>query len=457
MTDFFIEKAKEVHGDKYNYSKVNYENNLKEVIIICKEHGEFLQLPKTHKKGNGCIKCGINSTANKKTKSLDNFIIQSKQVHDDKYDYSKVEYYKSCDKIIIICKLHGEFEQTPNSHLGGNGCRNCAFEYTSGLQRSNITNFIEDATKVHGDKYAYSKVNYVNSKTKIIISCKEHGEFEQTPSGHLSGRGCNKCGRITAIKNTTKSKEEFINKAIEVHGNTFDYSKVIYINISTNINIICKLHGEFKQTPHKHLQSKVGCPLCVLNNIGKWNNSTSECFIVKSIKIHGNKYDYTKVNYKKAIENVIIICKDHGEFKITPNSHLNGSGCSKCYSKYSKQQIQWLDCISNLKSIHIQHALNNIEYTIPNTNFKADGYCKETNTIYEFHGDYWHGNPKRFDSNKINKNVKCTFGELYKNTLLREEQIKSLGYNLVVMWESDWNKIIKSIKILQRMFKNNYK
>jgi hypothetical protein len=456
MTELFIEKAKEVHGNTYDYSKVNYQHNLKEVIIICKEHGDFLQLPKTHKRGNGCIKCGINSRTNKRTKSLDNFIIQTKNIHGDKYDYSKVEYYKSRDKIIIICKLHGEFEQTPNSHLQGNGCKKCSTEYISNLHRSNITNFINDAKKIHGDKYDYSKVNYINCKTNIIIICKQHGEFEQIPQGHLSGNGCNKCGRILAIKNKTKTKEEFINKTVEVHGTKFDYSKVNYINISTNIIIICKLHGEFQQTPSKHLQSKTCCPLCVLNNIGKWNNSNSINFITKSIKIHGNIYDYSKVNYKKAIENVIIICKDHGEFKITPNSHLNGSGCSKCYSKYSKQQIQWLECISNLKGIYIQHALNNNEYIIPTTNFKADGYCKETNTIYEFHGDYWHGNPKRFDNNKINKNVKCTFGELYKNTLLREEQIKSLGYNLVVMWESDWNKINKSIKTLQTQFKIKY-
>lgn len=188
MTTTFIVKAKEIHGDRYDYSKVNYEHNLKEVIIICKEHGEFLQLPKTHKRGNGCIQCGINSRATKRTRLIDEFIKEAKLVHEDKYDYTKVEYCKSSVKITIICKIHGEFKQTPNSHLQGNGCKKCAIVYTSGLQRSNISNFIKDATEIHGDKYDYSNLNYINSKTKVIIICKEHGEFEQSPSNHLKGQ-----------------------------------------------------------------------------------------------------------------------------------------------------------------------------------------------------------------------------------------------------------------------------
>ena len=115
-----------------------------------------------------------------------------------------------------------------------------------------------------------------------------------------------------------------------------------------------------------------------------------------------------------------------------------------------------LKFISKLNDIHIIPSLNGGEFVIPNTKFKADGYCKETNTIYEYHGDYWHGNPKRFDKDKINKTTDCTFGELYKNTLEREQHIKDLGYNLVIMWENDWNKINKSIKCLQQKLRMIY-
>ena len=179
-------------------------------------------------------------------------------------------------------------------------------------------------------------------------------------------------------------------------------------------------------------------------------------FIEKSIIIHGNKFDYSKVNYVDSKTKIIIICNEHGDFEVRPNNHLSSyQGCPKCQTKkqYSKQQIQWLNFIQTKDNICIQHADNSNEYLIPNTKFKADGYCKETNTIYEYHGDYWHGNPYRFNSDEINKTTKCTFGELYQNTLNKEQQIRDLGFNLITIWESDWIKLNKCVKLLQRKFR----
>jgi len=117
-------------------------------------------------------------------------------------------------------------------------------------------------------------------------------------------------------------------------------------------------------------------------------------------------------------------------------------------------QINWLNLLQKLNNINIMHMENGGEYKIPDTNFKADGYCQETNTIYEFNGDFWHGNPKRYDLNEINNVTKCTFGELYQKTLNKEKIIKEMGFNLIVIWESDWIKIIKCLKILQKKFRN---
>ena len=118
-------------------------------------------------------------------------------------------------------------------------------------------------------------------------------------------------------------------------------------------------------------------------------------------------------------------------------------------------QILWLNFLSKFHNIYIQHAINDGEYLIPTTNYKADGYCKETNTIYEFHGDYWHGNPKIYKGNEINKITNCTYNELYEKTLIKENKIKELGYNLETIWENDWKKINKCIKIIQRKFLQN--
>ena len=121
--------------------------------------------------------------------------------------------------------------------------------------------FIQKAKAVHGDKYDYSKVEYVNSKTKVCIICPEHGEFLQTPEKHLIGRGCPACSRVTLARRFSMGQDKFIQRANEVHHGKYDYSQVVYINSHTLINIICPLHGVFCQDPSSHLKG-CGCPTC---------------------------------------------------------------------------------------------------------------------------------------------------------------------------------------------------
>ena len=190
-TKEFIEDAVKVHGNKYDYSKVEYINNRTKVCIICPEHGEFWQTPVHHLyRKQGCHLCtgGVNLTTKE-------FIEKAKQVHGDKYDYSKVEYINNHTKVCIICPKHGEFWQTPNSHLNGNGCFDCSYIERGLKRKSSTKEFLEKAIKIHGDKYDYSKVEYVNAKTKVCIICPEHGEFWQTPNCHLNGQGCPNCNQ----------------------------------------------------------------------------------------------------------------------------------------------------------------------------------------------------------------------------------------------------------------------
>ena len=438
-TESFINKAKEIHGDKYDYSDVNYTNNNTLIKIICKIHGKFSQTPNVHKRGNGCQKCGNNYRYDTKE-----FIEKANEIHGDKYDYSKTDYKKNNEKVIIICKAHGEFEQKPNNHLTGNGCQKCKFELIGNLKRKTKEDFIFKARENHGDKYDYSLVDYKKGNIKVKIICKIHGEFLQFPSSHLNNCGCNKCSG-----NYILSKEEFIIKAQEVHGNKFDYSNVNYINNSSIIEIECKKHGLFLQNSYVHLKGH-GCKKCV--DRGGSQILAAKLFINKAKEIHGDRYDYSMVEYKGSNKKVKIICKTHGCFEKTPDNHLhkkNPQGCMKCQTKnqYSKKQSQWLNSIQLKENITIQHAENEGEFIIPNTNYKADGYCQETNTIYEFHGDYWHGNPNKFILTEINKTTKCSFGELYQKTLDKELVIINMGFNLITMWESEWNKINKNIDI----------
>ena len=122
-------------------------------------------------------------------------------------------------------------------------------------------------------------------------------------------------------------------------------------------------------------------------------------------------------------------------------SRTRGRGCPKCAKQFSKMQIEWVKSVAETEKIKIRHALcDDGEFTIPDSLYKVDGYCEETNTVYEFHGDYWHGNPNVFDSNDINKNTGKTFGELYENTLRKKEYILSKGFKYVEIWESDFRK-----------------
>jgi len=352
--------------------------------------------------------------------------------------------YKTFNSIItIVCKIHGDISIIPKSYLKGNGCPKCTHVLNGNKRKTPFDDFIKKCREKHGDSYDYSNVNYVNNNTYIKIICKEHGEFQQTPWHHLNSNGCPKC-----TGHYTLTTEEFIEKSKLVHGDLYDYSHVDYKNSNKEVSIVCKKHGEFLQKPVYHYWNKAGCPKCANKNI------TNDEFIEKIKLVHGDLYDYSNVVYSLSNEKVNIICKEHGEFIQRANDHLNGSGCPKCCPiNYSKKQILWLDFLSKLCNINIQHAENDGEYLIPETKYRADGFCKENNSIYEFHGDFWHGNPNIYKDDDINTITKCTYKELYDKTLKKEEILKNLGYNLVVIWEYDWKKINRYIKILQQKFR----
>lgn len=187
---YFIEKSKRIHGDKYDYSLVEYKSSRNDnVKIICPEHGIFEQTPSNHYKGHGCPKCGAERTKNKLLKNKEEFIKEASKIHKNKYDYSLVEYKNARTKVKIICPDHGIFEQTPNKHLCKNKCPKCSFEKLKLKQDKIIENF----KKVHHNKYDYSNVKYIDSKTKVEIICPKHGSFYQLVRTHRKGLGCPHC------------------------------------------------------------------------------------------------------------------------------------------------------------------------------------------------------------------------------------------------------------------------
>jgi len=192
-TEEFIQKAKQVHSDKYDYSKVHYINSNNKIIIICPEHGEFLQNPNDHLNKHGCSKCMANNNNLKFKKSIHIFLHKATNIHNNKYNYSKVEYINTHTKVCIICPEHGEFLQTPHSHLNNHGCPKCSHKKVGTLHILDSNIFIKNCIKSHNNFYDYSKTNYINMRNDIIVICTKHGEFKINAHSHKNGQGCPKC------------------------------------------------------------------------------------------------------------------------------------------------------------------------------------------------------------------------------------------------------------------------
>ena len=265
----FIEKSILIHSDTYNYDKTKYEKATEKIIITCVRHGDFSQLPHTHLSGSGCPLCRGNV---KKSNLM--FIKESNLIHKNTYTYEKTDYINNKFKVIITCIKHGDFKQSPSSHLKGHGCKQCANEQTSEkLSLNSRLEFVNKVRLIHNDFYLYDKVVYLSSKEMVLITCKEHGDFPQTPSNHLRGHGCPKCN-----KRKRKFNSEFIEQASLVHNNKYSYPDINYIKAKTEVTIKCEVHGNFKQLPFNHLSGS-GCPKCkmskgeinIINSLEKLN------------------------------------------------------------------------------------------------------------------------------------------------------------------------------------------
>lgn len=294
--------------------------------------------------------------------------------------------------------------------------------------------FINKANSIHNNYYSYDKVNYINNSIKVIIKCPIHHEFIQTPRDHLTGRGCYKCSLIKKSKSQSMSLDNFLRKAQDVHQNKYDYSLVDFNNSRDKIKIKCQTHGIFEQKVSAHLFG-YGCKSCssIYNN--KLKMST-DIFIKKCNDIHNKKYSYDSVNYIDAKSPIKIKCYKHGYFYQSPNSHLNGRGCPRCNKVVSGVESRWLD----LLGLPNDHLHRNVTIKINNRIFKVDGFESKTNTVYEFYGDFWHGNPLLYNLDDFCKITKKTFGQMYKNTIERKELLEQNGYKIVYIWENEFRK-----------------
>ncbi len=277
----FIDKARKVHGDKYDYSKINYVSSTEKINIICSKHGIFSQRASNHLLGCGCRKCNLKLPINPKITTCD-FIEKAKTIHGDKYDYSLVEYINSHTKIKIRCNNNHIFDQTPGSHLNGNGCHVC-----SRTSKMNTESFIKKSKEIHNDIYDYSLVNYKNNTEKVKIICKKHGVFETRANNHISKlkRGCPNC-RIS-------KNEILITKILEKNNINFEpqkifkdckYKKQLYFDFYlSDFNMCIEYDGK------QHYENIYNSD--EFKNMQVRDNIKNEFCKVNNITLHRIKYD----------------------------------------------------------------------------------------------------------------------------------------------------------------------
>lgn len=272
-TEDFISKSKLKFKDRFSYSKTIYKSKCELITLTCLKHGD-IEIPAfQHFRYNfGCPVCSKEIPLIKKTEQR---IDKARKIHQNRYNYSRVIPCTDTNKVEIICPKHGSFFQYLYDHSEkATGCPDCSIENG----RLTLEEFKTRSKELSQDRYGYDKVSFKKLSDQVIITCIEHGDFIQRASSHLAGNGCKKC----FILSTRKTKEEFILEAKKIHGDKYDYSKVVYSGNKKPVEIICPKHGSFWQKPNSHTSSKYGCKLC--------NDSKGEVKISLILKKHGINY-----------------------------------------------------------------------------------------------------------------------------------------------------------------------
>jgi hypothetical protein len=397
----FLEKCRKKFDNKYDYSKVKFNGIKEDIIVGCPIHGEFTQLAYSHKL-KGCPECGRTKGGLSRRITPESFLYNAKNKHGDKYDYTNVKYTLSDTPVEIICPKHGSFFQMPQVHLRGCGCPSCANELVSIKRRSDEEGIISRIKEIHGDKYDYSEIKYVNMHTKVKLTCKKHGEFFIIPNNLIHNQGCKKCGLERSNDSIRISVEEGIRRANIKHGNKYIYNIDSFKGIEVDMEITCPKHGIFLQKLRYHYGG-TGCPKCGLHKLTTMRLGDTDNFIKKSNIIHDNKYDYSKSDFKGVGIDLEIICPIHGSFWQIPNNHYKGCGCPKCGNGESKWETEITEYIKNdlyLEANKTRKIISPLEIDI---------FVPEANLAIEANGLWFHSTAfeKVTDQTHLNKTELC--------------------------------------------------
>jgi len=371
-----------------------------------------------------CLVCSYYGCNEKKhdcdEKSLI-WIRKARQIHGYKYDYSKVKFTRCGDKVTVSCIDHGDFAQKADGHVRKQfGCFKCASAERGKMKRCTIDECISFALEKDGKCLS---PEYVNNHTDMLWECgKGHTWTARFGSIKNSNSWCPKCSKFRL------TLEECQQIAISRGGECLSKE---YVNNITKMLWRCQESHEWETTFDLIKRRGSWCPTC-----SDTKHTIEDC---NRIAMERKGLCLSK-DYVNAMEMLLWQCEYFHTWKQNYNNVVNnGSWCPCCSisKNYSKGQIEWLNYLSKSQNISIQHAENGGEYKIGK--YKVDGFYEETKTVYEFHGDFYHGNPRFYNYSDINPVSKKTFGQLFKNTLHKEMYLRKMGYNYMCIWEHEWN------------------
>ena len=336
----FLEKAKTKFGDKFDYSKVEYVDSKTPVVIICPIHGEFEITPvRFLQNKHGCRKCSIEHTHKLQTKTTEQFVKECKEIWGNAYSYENTNYINADTKVLINCPIHGEFLTRPADFVRGHGCSKCkslsTIKFNKKTKSDTLETFITKSTLLYDNLFDYSKVLYVNSRTKVLIHSNLLNEdFLITPAKFLQGQFKQKYLNLPKNKASSLTKEIIIQRALLVHGNKYLYDKVVYKDLHTPILITCPKHGDFLQTPINHLWNREGCPIC--------NNSKGEMFIDNTLNElnidYKRQYAITYNNSKMYVDFCVLINNQKIFIEYNGRQHYEPVEVFGGVEKFKKQQ-----------------------------------------------------------------------------------------------------------------------
>lgn len=451
----FIDKMKSIHEDRVGFDKVPDDGSeiykTSRVDLYCKVCDMYYNQEVFYSlKGNKHKGCKASSLRLTK----ESFIAKAKERYGDAYDYDKVIYTEKYIPVTILCKkCNVWFDQKPELHLSGNGHPNCPNRVKINKPKPNgpkkfvrtLEDFIAKARSIHGDRYDYSKVDYVDSRVNVKIICSIHGEFEQSPHSHLKGHNCYLCGRASHKDKVTKTQDEFIKLAKEIHGDKYDYSKTKYTTTYNKVIIGCPVHGDFEVRADGHL--KYGCARCGADAI----MHTTESFIKRAKELHGDRYDYSKSVYEHSTKPITIICKEHGEFTQVASEHIRSRapGCGVCATSLGEKLIFDILKQNNINFIK--------EYKLGRTNYRYDYYLTDLNILLEYDGLQHYkpipffGGMKYYEYIRNNDSIKTTLAETHNIPLVRITYMDAGNIAGAIT-----NKLIKYVKYKRdgKYFKN---